>query len=444
MIEVAEEKNQFLAQFAQFERSRAAVETPWLQALRKDAIARFSSLGFPTTRDEEWQYTNVAPITRIPFKGGDYDLKGLSAEKVSEISPAGLRCSQVVFVNGSYSRELSLLSRLQGACEVSSLSAAAKSRRRIEPYLGKYAGYGDHPFVALNTAFLRDGAFVFIPENTIVRDPIQLIYVANSGSAPTVSHPRNLIVVGAGSQATFLESYAGLQGEVYFTNAVTEMVIGENAVVDHYKIQRESEEAFHVATLQVNQGRDSHLTSCSVSLGGRLVRNDLNVVLDGEGAECVLNGLYMVGGSQHVDNHTCIDHAKPHCTSNELYKGVLDGEASGVFNGRIMVRPGAQKTNARQGNKNLLLSGNAVIDTKPQLEICADDVKCAHGATIGQVDENQLFYMRSRGIDRDSARGLLVRAFGGEIIGGIKVEEIQCQLDLIMFHRMSKAIMEEA
>lgn len=443
MIEAAEETTQFLARFSEFEKAPASARNPWIQGLRKDAIARFSAMGFPTTRHEEWQYTNVAPLARLPLQPGAYDLKGLSAEKVSEISLGGLRCCQIVFVNGICSKELSFLPRLQDGTEVASLASVLKDRKRLEPHLARFAGYHDQPFVALNTAFVKDGAFVFVPESTILKEPIHLIFVSNAASGPAVSHPRNLIVAGKGSQVTIIESYAGLSGQVYFTNAVTELVIGENAVVDHYKIQRESEDAFHIATLQVQQERNSNFTSCSVSLGGSLVRNDLNVVLDGDGAECALNGLYMVGGRQHVDNHTSIDHAKPHCTSNELYKGVLDGQSSGVFNGRIIVQPGAQKTNARQTNRNLLLSENAVIDTKPQLEICADDVKCGHGATIGQVDENQLFYMQSRGIDRETARSLLVRAFGGEIIGGIRIEEIQCQLDLIMFHRLSAATLQE-
>jgi Fe-S cluster assembly protein SufD len=437
MTAVIEEKNLYLSYFASFEENPKIRRPAWLHRIRKDAISRFSELGFPTTRHEDWQYTNVAPIARLPLKLAEYELKDLSEERLGEVSLAGLKCNQLVFINGFYSKELSFLQPQAGDVVVGSLAAALEDGGPVASHLTKYARYHDRPFVALNTAFMRDGGFVFLPPGKSVRDPIHLLFVSLSQETPAVSFPRNLIVLGAGCHATIIESYAGLRQGTYFTNAVTEIIAGDHSVIDHYKIQRESEEAFHVAALHVHQGIASNVTLRSISFGGALVRNDIDVVLDGEGAECALNGLYMVTGSQHVDNHTSIDHAKPHSTSRELYKGILDGHSSAVFDGRIVVQADAQKTNAKQTNKNLLLSEDATINTKPQLEIRADDVKCTHGATIGQLDEQAMFYMRSRGIDKETARNLLVHAFGGEIIGGTSVIPIQCQLDLIMHHRLS-------
>jgi len=254
----------------------------------------------------------------------------------------------------------------------------------------------------------------------------------------TVSHPRNLILAGDDSQTMIVESYIGLNNALYFTNAVTEIVAGENAVVAHYKLQRESEEAFHISTVQASLNHSSNFSSHSIDLGGALVRNDVNAVLDGKGIECTLDGLYMVAGRQHVDNHTRIDHVKPHCSSRELYKGVLGGRSKGVFNGKIYVHKDAQKTDAKQTNKNLLLSEDAVINTKPQLEIYADDVKCTHGTTIGQLDQEAIFYLRSRGIDLEAARGLLTYAFASEMIGRIKVEPVRAQLEHLLLARLRK------
>jgi Fe-S cluster assembly protein SufD len=308
----------------------------------------------------------------------------------------------------------------------------------VEPHLARHAGYQDHPFVALNTAFLQDGAFVSIPRGKAVERPIHLLFVSTHdrrGTA-TVSHPRNLILAGDDSQAMVIESYIGLNNALYFTNAVTEIVAGENAVVAHYKLQRESEEAFHISTVQASLSHNSNFSSHSIDLGGALVRNDVNAVLDGKGIECTLDGLYMVAGRQHVDNHTRIDHVKPHCSSRELYKGVLGGRSKGVFNGKIYVHKDAQKTDAKQTNKNLLLSEDAVINTKPQLEIYADDVKCTHGTTIGQLDQEAIFYLRSRGIDLEAARGLLTYAFASEMIGRIKVEPVRAQLETLLLTRL--------
>jgi Fe-S cluster assembly protein SufD len=308
----------------------------------------------------------------------------------------------------------------------------------LEPYLARYARYQDHSFVALNTAFIEDGAFVSIPSGKIVEEPIHLFFVSTAAGEATVSHPRNLILVGNDSQVTIVESYVGLNHGVTWTNAVTEIVVGESAVVEHYKLQWEREEAFHTATLQVHESRSSNFTSHSVALGGSLVRNEVNVALDGEGGECTLNGLYLATGRQHVDNHTRIDHVKPHCTSRELYKGVLEGKARGVFNGKIYVHKAAQKTDARQTNKNLLLSADASVDTKPQLEIYNNDVKCTHGSTIGQLDEDALFYLRARGIGLETARSLLTYGFISDIVGRIKLASIRDQLESFVTTRLEQ------
>jgi Fe-S cluster assembly protein SufD len=296
-----------------------------------------------------------------------------------------------------------------------------------------YQGWlsGPNPFVALNTAFLGDLVMLRVPRGAVIEEPIR-IWTHQAPRAASVIHPRVVIVVGANAQCSIVESYEG-EGQ-YFTNAVTEIVVGEGAVVDHYKVQRESREAFHVATMQVELGRSANFSSHSIALGGALVRNDANAVLS-EGTEATLNGLYIVNGTQHIDNHTVIDHAKPHGTSHEMYKGILDGKANAVFNGRIIVRKDAQKTDSKQTNKNLVLSDEAVINTKPELQILADDVRCTHGATIGQLDAESLFYLQSRGIGKNEARSLLTYAFAQDIVDRVKVRSLKDSLERILFEK---------
>jgi Fe-S cluster assembly protein SufD len=445
-------QDRYLADFERFERNGWTGGPSWVHRIRKAAISRFATLGFPTARQEEWKYTSVAPIARIPFKPAGDESDGLTKESVAPHTLGQAACAQLVFVNGRYSSLLSSLNSLPAGVKTGSLAAALDSgSAMVEPYLARHASYTEHPFVALNTAFIQDGAFVFIPEGQVVERPIHLLFVSTAPASTElsagfdlaqgragkaiVSHPRNLILAADDSQATIVESYIGLTGGVYFTNAVTEIVAGENAAVAHYKVQRESEEAFHIATVQVSLNHNSNFSSHSIDLGGALVRNDMNAVLDGQGIDCVLDGLYMVAGRQHVDNHTRIDHVKPHCSSRELYKGVLGGRSKGVFNGKIYVHKDAQKTDAKQTNKNLLLSGDAVVNTKPQLEIYADDVKCTHGSTIGQLDQEAIFYLRSRGIDLEAARDLLTYAFASEMIRRIKVEPIRAQLEGLLLAR---------
>ena len=421
----------YLSAFEQFERSADRRTPAWLHPIRKAGIAHFSELGFPTTRDEEWRFTNVAPIQRLPFKPlVEPDGSQPSAEQIAKFAFPGLKCSRLVYIDGCYSEQLSELDpRLEEAHAGSLAQAMSADADLLERHLARYARCDASAFTALNTAFFVDGGFVRIPRGVILEEPIHLLFLRTTGDAGATAHPRNLIVAEENSQATVIEHYVSLAEGAYFTNAVTEIVLGENAVLEHCKIQTESEEAFHVATVQARQDRSSNLRTHSISTGARLARNDIHTVLNAEGAQCLMNGLYIVHGAQLVDHHTVIDHAKPHCETHEFYNGVLDGRSHGVFNGKIFVRPDAQKTDAKQTSRALLLSEDATINSKPQLEIFADDVKCTHGSTVGQLNEEAVFYMRSRGIGLEQARRMLIAAFAGEIIDRIKIPAVRSQLE---------------
>ncbi len=437
MIEATQAKKDtdpYLSSFAQLQKELEGKQPPWLQQIRKAAISRFSDLGFPTSRQEEWKYTEVAPIRRTAFKPAAYELNGLTTERLTGLTFCNLQCPRLVFLNGHYSAELSSLKGLPKTVQVQSLAEVLKQNPDlVKPHLTQHARYEDHPFVALNTALIQDGALVHVAKGEVIQEPIHLLFLSTAAEEAVAVHPRNLILVDSNSQVTIVESYIGLHQGVYFTNSVTEIVAAENTVVDHYKLHQESKKAFHIATLQVYQDRSSSVRTFNVTLGGVLTRNEVNVVLDGEGAECNLDGLYLISGTQHVDNHTRLVHAKPHCDSREMYKGILDEKATGVFHGRIVVRPGAQKTDSKQTNNNLLLSDEALINTKPQLEIYANDVKCTHGATIGQLDPDALFYLRSRGIDQTTARSLLIYAFASQVVNRIKVDLVRTELDEYLF-----------
>ncbi|HWQ54451.1 MAG TPA: Fe-S cluster assembly protein SufD [Bryobacteraceae bacterium] len=403
----------------------------WLDALRESAMREFSARGFPTTREEEWRFTNVAPIARVPFERAHAaDLTPESLETLLFSMPGATR---LVFVNGRFAPRLSSVA--EGVKAGSLAEALRTDPDAVRTHLAQHASVAANAFVALNTAFIEDGAWVRVTRGTVVEQPVYLVYVSVAGAAPAVTHPRTLVTVGPNAQLSLAEVYVGLGEQVYFTNAVTEIAAGESAVVDHYKLQLERTSAFHVATMQVKLGRSANFSSHSISLGGALVRNDANAVLD-EGCEATLNGLYLVNGTQHVDNHTAIDHAQPHAASHELYKGILDGHSSAVFNGKIYVRKDAQKTDAKQTNKNLVLSEDAVINTKPELQIWADDVRCTHGATIGQLDAEAVFYLQSRGIGREEARDLLTHAFARDVIDRIKVEPLRDRLERVLFERL--------
>jgi Fe-S cluster assembly protein SufD len=386
MSAVAEQTGQWLAEF-----TKQDTVAPWMQQLRDSGFARFAELGFPTTHDEEWRFTNVAPIARAQFA----------------------RATAVPLVTGAPS---------------------GTEANLAETWLGKLASFRDNAFVALNTALLGEVVVIQVPRGAVIEKPIRIDYAAADG---THVAPRILIVVGADAHCTIVESYSGTGR--YFTNAVTEIIAADRSVVDHYKVQREDVSAFHVATLQAQLGRSTNFSTHSISLGGALVRNDVNVVLS-EGTEATVNGLYIVNGTQHIDNHTSIDHAKPHGTSHELYKGILDDKSGAVFNGRIIVRKDAQKTDSKQTNKNLVLSDDAVIDTKPELQIHADDVRCTHGATIGQLDAESLFYLQSRGIGKQQARSLLTYAFAQDIVDRIQVPDLREQLEKFLFEKFHEHV----
>ena len=422
----------YLADFDRFLRELPGDEPAWLKGLRRMAIDRFAALGFPTSDQEEWRSTPIGPLVRQTFERAAGDPNAIDP---AQIAPHDFEAvARLVFVNGRFSARLSSVGDLPPGTVVASLAEVLeRAPERIEPWLGQFAQL-ENPFVALNMAFVRDGAVLLVPRGAKV-GTVHLLFLgtAENGKA-TVSYPRTLIVAGESSELSVVETYAGTGA--YFTCAVTELVSGPNAVVDHYKVQRESREAFHMATFQIRADRSSVPSSHSISIGGGLVRNDVNAVLDGEGVDCILNGLYLADGRQFVDNHMRVEHAKPHCASHELYKGVLDGKARSVFNGLIHVHPGAQKTDAKQSNRNLLLSKDAVANSNPQLEIYADDVKCTHGSTVGQLDEDAVFYLRSRGIGAEAARSLLTYAFASDIVERIKVEPVRKDLEEFLFSRL--------
>ncbi len=430
MLQIAKEKemNHYLAAFAAAETKRANAPA-WLTNLRANAIAQFERLGFPTTRHEEWKYTNVAPILKHPFDAPQNTAK---VEATSFTYPEA-RASQLVFVNGVFAKGLSDLSAIPSGMTVSNF--AATDQKLLSQYLATQIDYHNDAFSALNTAFADDGAFVLIPRGKVIEAPIHLLFIATETN--TIAHPRVVVVAEEGSIATLIESYVALNDDaVYFTNAVAEIIVKADANLTHYRLQEESTRAFHIATTQVQQASKSTYASYAISLGGDIARHTLNTKLDGEHIESTIDGLYVVTGKQHCDNHTTIDHAKPHSNSHQLYKGILDEKARAVFNGKIFVQAGALLTDAKQLNKNLLLSANAHVDTKPQLEIFADDVKCAHGATVGQLEEDELFYLRSRGLKTETARALLTFGFAEDVISKIKIESVRKQLDEIVLTRL--------
>ena len=409
----------------------------WLQDLRDRGATRFAALGFPTVRDEEWRFTPVSPIANSEF------VAATDAPAVSEPHLSGViygdAVNRIVVLNGRFQAQLSRMSALPNGVRVGSLAAAVTEQADVVPrYLGQLADFGTKAFTALNTALAVDGLYVHIPDGVVVDEPLHLLFVTTpTGAAqPIMSNARVLIVAGDRSQVRIVENYVAPGGGTYFTNAVTEVFAGEGAIVDHYKVQQESTDAFHIASMHVHAGRNANFSSHSFSLGGKIVRNDVTALLDGEGAECTLNGLYLADGDRLVDNHTTIDHAKAHCPSHEIYKGILGGKARAVFNGKIVVRQDAQKTDAKQTNRALLLTDDASINTKPQLEIFADDVKCTHGAAIGQLDEDAMFYLRARGIGLLEARNLLIHAFAGEVLDGITLAAVRNEAMRLMEEKL--------
>lgn len=427
---------------ARFERLSSQRRGPsWLRAQREAAMARAEQRGFPGPDDEEWRFTPITPITRASFDGAG-PAPAVSAELTGLRLGRDAVAAELVFVNGRFAPELSTPAA-DGVRVLSLAEALERAPASLEPYLFRVAGE-DSVFADLNTALAEDGAVVLIPERTVVDRPVHLVFLGSGTGTRTaaMAHLRTLIVAGRGSQASIVQTWGGAEGAAYLTTAVTEVVVEDGAIVDHYRLQQEGGAAFHVQSLHARQERASRFADHALLLGAALSRNDATVRLEGEGADCVLDGLFVAGGTQHVDAHTRIDHARPHCTSRELYNGVLDGRARGVFHGRIVVRPDAQKTNAHQANHNLLLSREALVNSTPALEIRADDVKCKHGSTTGQIDAHSLFYLRSRGIDEAAARAMLVYAFAAEVLGRVALPPVRRRLHGLLARRLPGAPQE--
>jgi len=436
------DKDHFLTQFDRLETELSGNGQAWVRDLRKRAFARFEELGFPTSRTEDYRFTNVSGIAKHAFQTVADGNAVLAADDLRQAEIAFDSGIRKVFVNGHFAERLSRNEPLPRAVVCSNLADALQGDS-AQAHLAEHADFENQPFVALNTAYFQDGGFIVIPPGTALEKPIYLVFVTGRDARTIASQPRNLIVVGKGSRLQLVEIYLGLEDHRYFTNAVTEIVAGEGSVIDHYKLQRESLSAYHIAATRVSLERGSNFKTHYLSLGGGLVRNEVRIRFDAEGSEATVNGLYLAGGTQHIDNFTVIDHAQPRCASHELYKGILDGKAHGVFNGKIFVRQDAQKTDAKQTNKVLLLSEDATINTKPQLEIFADDVKCTHGATVGQLDAEALFYLRSRGIGLGEARGLLTFAFANDIISRIEIGPLRAQMEQYLMTRHMKMMNDE-
>jgi Fe-S cluster assembly protein SufD len=433
-------RDHYLAQHAGIVPGR---EPAWLAALRADAVTAFADAGLPHTRQEEWRYTNVSPIARAGFLlAGPPQQPVDRADLESHAFPV-FACSVYVFLNGRFAPELSAGAELPGGARVRSLRALRQADASgLEARLGALADPKQNAFAALNTAFLDDGAVVHVPRGGDAGQPIHLVFVSAPTDAPAVVHPRVLVVAEEGSHVSLIQDHVCVGNAQGFSNPVTEIHAARDAAVDFVLLQREPDHRFHVSNLAIRQGRSSRVSAHTLALGGALVRNDAAVVLAEEGAECDLNGLFVAGGRQLIDNHTLVDHAVPHCTSRELYKGILGGAARGVFRGRVIVRPDAQKTHASQSNPNLLVGRRAEVNSKPQLEIYADDVKCNHGSSIGQLDADALFYLRSRGLDESRARDMLTRAFGLEILNALPAPALAEALDELLLEQLRYARLE--
>jgi Fe-S cluster assembly protein SufD len=406
----------------------------WFNQLRANAVDRAGTLKVPTTRDEEWRFTDISPLAKLSFQ----PLRGASTVKTADVERFYLdeAAVRLVFVDGAYMPQFSTLpnrAKELGLVVTDLSTAIATHGVAIEPHLGRHAGFEHNLFTALNTAFLHDGALVVVPRETAAREPVHVLFIATQPEA--ASHPRCLLIAESGSSVTLVEDYVTLHEGAYVTNAVAEIALGDNAEVNHIRVQRDSIHAFHIANCAVSLAHASRYRSVSVALGARISRYDLNVLLAAEGAECAIDGLALITERQLADTHSCIDHAVPNCTSRQLHKCIVDGAAHAVFNGKIIVRPGAQRTDSTQSSRNLLLSGKTRVDTKPQLEIFADDVKCAHGATVGQLASEELFYLKSRGLSEVMARNLLTYAFGAEIIDRISIASLKYRLERTVLER---------
>jgi Fe-S cluster assembly protein SufD len=434
--------SRYVDQYAAYAANGGGAAPAWLRDVRQNAIARFEALGFPTMRDEDWHFTSAAPIAEVPFRAPHTEQPAAAASRVDAGSLAPFRFAPdwptAVFVNGRYREDLSSVESAGAGVRVLELARAWREMPELlERHLTRIASFERRSFTALNTAFLHDGVVVHFAAGAAPARPVHLLFVSDSAAADGVSHLRNLIVAERGAQGAVIESYVGLAPARYLTNAVTEAHVADGATLRHVKVQRESDRAFHVHTVEAVQGRDSHFQSFSFASGAALSRTNIYTLLAGAGCGATLNGLYMVDGAQHVDHQTRIEHAEPNCFSRELYKGILGGASHGVFNGQVYVRPEAQKTDGKQTNANLLLSERARVDTKPQLEIFADDVKCTHGATVGRLDEMALFYLESRGIGAAYAKRLLTHAFAADVLETIDIAPVREALEALSLARFA-------
>jgi Fe-S cluster assembly protein SufD len=412
---------------------------PWLRAIREEASAKAAELGFPTTHDEEWKFTNVAPLLQLSLEPAANSSPDLAPEAIARFS-YGLDCHRLVFVDGRFSAKLSSLPKEHADLQLGGLAAQIKGNSpEVAKHLTAHARFDANFFTALNTAFFQDGAFISIAAGKTADKPVHLLFIGASEQAGATSFPRVLILAEKGAGLKVIESHVSLADAPRVTCAVTELVLGANARVEHCKVQQDSERAFHIATVQAVLAKDSRWTSHSIAIGARIARNQVQALFDAEGGEAILNGLFLGHADQLIDHHTVVDHAKPHCESHEFYHGILDGRSHGVFNGKIFVRQDAQKTNAKQTSRNLLLSDNAVMDTKPQLEIFADDVKCTHGAAIGQLSDEAVFYLRARGIGEGLARRMLIQAFASDVVERIGIEPVRAELEQMLVKRFEPA-----
>ena len=428
----------YLQEFTAFSANGAGRGPAWVAPVRRAAIERFGALGFPTPKNEDWHFTSVSPIAERVFSLASRETRHVSAEQYLPFLFGQAAWPVMVFVNGRYAAPLSTEPGESSGIRVMDLARAwQENDALLEQHLTKVASYDRAAFTALNTAFMYDGAVIHIGANADAPYPLHLLFVSTGDVEGRVSHPRNLIVAERDSRATVIESYVALGNAPYFTNGVTEVTLREGATFTHLKVQRESEQAYHVGTVQVEQGRDTHFLQFSFASGAALSRTNVYTMLNGAGCGATLNGLYMVDGTQHVDHQTRIEHAQPNTFSREMYKGILDGASHGVFNGQVYVRPVAQQTDGKQENNNLLLSRQARVDTKPQLEIYANDVKCTHGATVGRLDDTALFYMKSRGIGQDTARKLLTYAFAAGVLEHIELEPVREELERLTLNRFT-------
>ena len=415
------------------------VQAPaWLRERREQASRRFAEVGFPNTRQEDWRFTNVAPIADARFALASGTFAQASALIAAVKVPGALT---LAIVNGQFAAGLSDLSAMPKGLRIAGLRDGARDGTDgLEQHLAKVFSIDTHPFAALNASHLDDGVAIVVASGAAIETPIHIVTVTGGDGKPVTAHPRVLVVAGANSRVRIAQTFIGVADSVYFNNAVVEVVVGERAVVDYYTDQRESLQAFHVANIQAHVGAKGVFASHAFSTGAKIQRHDIGIALKGEGADCTMNGVYLADGERLLDTHTSLDHAMPHCTSHEIYKGILAGKAKAVFNGRIIVRLDAQKTDAKQTNRALLLSDECTINSNPQLEIFADDVKCTHGAAVGQLDEEAMFYLQARGLTRLEARDMLLHAFAGEVLEGLKIPALREQIETTFFTALAQDV----